>query len=73
MANLLAGNQLTVTNGAVAEMEKLSENSQNEVRQHLKKNENVDLYRVSFDLLPDKISPETLEALEPMIENETKI
>ena len=48
------------------------ENSQKEVRQHVLEVEAVDICQVQFEMFPEEISPEMLEALEPMIEAEPK-
>jgi len=51
-------------NGAIVAHEK----SQQEVAEYLKREDKVEVHKVPFDLFPDTISPEILEALEPMIE-----
>ena len=48
------------------------ENSQKEVRQHVLVEEAVNICQVPFEMFPEEISPEMLEALEPMIEAEAK-
>lgn len=48
------------------------ESAQKEVGQHVLEEDSVDICQVPFDMFPEVISPEMLEALEPMIETESK-
>ena len=47
----------------------IHEKSQKEVLEHIKTEEEVEIYQVPFEIFPEVISPEILEALEPIIEN----
>jgi len=44
------------------------EKSQSEVRTYINEEDNVEIYKVPFEIFPETISPEILEGLEPMID-----